>query len=433
MNAPVTWGRFRGRRTNHGAITDTVANGGGRGSAGGRPMTDQRARGDGETNPTPGAAVGGRWRLSPLGMDVAVAVVLFGASVVNVANQDPETKFSDIPAAGFLLLAIASTALLWRRGRSLAVLGVALVMTVAWASLGYPGNPVFHILVSLYAVGRYVPEWRLSLAALAAALAVAGLVQAIDGDPLSDVVTGLVLTALAWLVGRLLQNRANSARERAEYLEWKRATEAERVIADARAGIARELHDVVAHNVSVMTVQAGVARLVVRDDPDRAVEAIGVVEEAGRSALDELRHLLGVLRPEAASGDLDPQPALHQVHKLVDQLSKTGMSVSLTSDIPSDLPVRVDLFAYRIVQEALTNVLKHGGVDATAQVRLEEADGYLDIEVTDSGASTTSLPGSGQGIVGMEERANLLGGIFEAGPRSEGGFRVFARLPIGDQ
>ena len=157
------------------------------------------------------------------------------------------------------------------------------------------------------------------------------------------------------------------------------------------------------------------------------------MEEAGRKALDELRHLLGVLRPETASGELGPQPALHQVDELVDQLRQTGMNISSSLDVRSELPVRVDLFAYRIVQEALTNVLKHGGVGATAQVRLEETDGHLDIEVTDTGTATSSLPGSGQGIVGMQERAILLGGTFEAGPRPEGGFRVAARLPIGDQ
>ena len=374
-------------------------------------------------------------RLSSLRVDVAVAVVVFGASVVNVASQDA-AGISEIPVAGFLMLAIGSVALFWRRSRSLAVLGVALVMTVAWTAFGYPGNPVFHILVSLYAVGRYVPVWRISLAALAVALAVVGFGQVTDGDPVSEVVTALVVTTLPWYVGRRVRIRgyyAAAARERAEHLEWQRATEAQRAIADARAGIARELHDVVAHNVSVMTVQAGVARLVVADDPERAQEAIGAVEEAGRRALDELRHLLGVLRPETASGELGPQPALNQVHKLVDQLTQTGMSISLAADVPSELPDRVDLFAYRIVQEALTNVLKHGGVDAAAQVRLEEADGHLDIEVTDTGTATSTLPGSGQGIVGMQERAILLGGIFEAGPRPEGGFRVLARLPIGDQ
>lgn len=364
-------------------------------------------------------------------MDALVAVLVFGASVVNIAAQEA-ARISDIPTAGFVMLAIASVALFWRRGRSLPVLGVVLAMAVAWTAFDYLGNPVFHILVSLYAVGRYVPDRRISLAALAAALAVVGLGQVTDSDSASEVVTGLVLTALAWYVGRLVESRAVAARERAEYLEWKRATEAQQAIADARAGIARELHDVVAHNVSVMTVQAGVARLVVADDPARAEEAIGAVEEAGRRTLDELRHLLGVLRPETASDELGPQPGLDRVHQLVDQLRQTGMNISLTADVPSGLPARVDLFAYRIVQEALTNVLKHGGVDAATWVRIEEAGGHLEIEVTDNGTGQTSLAGSGQGIVGMRERAMLLGGTFEAGPRPERGFRVLTRLPMGE-
>jgi len=397
-------------------------------------MTDPWYSGDIEKSPTGvgGWAIGGPLSLSRPRVDIAVVVVVFGASVVNVATQDA-AGISKIPVAGFLLLAIASAALFWRRRSPLAVLGVALAMTVAWTAFGYPGNPVFHILVSLYAVGRYVVAWRISLAALAVTLAVVGFVQVTDGDEASVVVTALVVTTLAWYVARRIRLRAAAARDRAEHLEWKRATEAERIIADARAGIARELHDVVAHNVSVMTVQAGVARLVVADDPERAVEAIGAVEEAGRRALDELRHLLGVLRPETASGERRPQPALNQVNELVDQLRQTGMNISVAADVPSELPVRADLFSFRIVQEALTNVLKHGGVDATAHVRLEEIDGRLEIEVTDTGAATSTLPGSGQGIVGMQERAVLLGGSFEAGPRPEGGFRVFARLPIGDQ
>jgi signal transduction histidine kinase len=139
-----------------------------------------------------------------------------------------------------------------------------------------------------------------------------------------------------------------------------------------------------------------------------------------------------VLRPETASGELGPQPGLKQIDQLVDQLGQTGMSISLSVDVQSELPVRTHLFAYRIVQEALTNALKHGGADATAQVRLVEATGYLDIEVTNTGTAQGAQPGSGQGIVGMQERAILLGGTFEAGPRPEGGFRVLARLPMGD-
>ncbi len=371
----------------------------------------------------------GRRRARPT--NVVVAVAVFGASIINIAVQ-AETPISEIPAAGFLLLALASIALLWWRSRSLAVLGVALAISLSWAVLGYKGNPVFHILVSLYAVGRHVPDARLSLVALFGGLGVNILGQLTDGDPISDVVTGVFVTVLPWYVGRRISARRAAARERAEHLEWKRKTEAQRAIADARAAIARELHDVVAHNVSVMTVQAGVARLVVEDDPTRAEEAIGAVEEAGRRALDELRHLLGVLRPETASGELGPQPGLPQVHQLVDQLQQTGMSVSLAMDAPSALPVRVELFAYRIVQEALTNVLKHGGGDAKARVRLEATEELLDIEVTDTGTGTTALPGSGHGIVGMNERTALLGGTFEAGPRPEGGFRVHAQLPLGD-
>ena len=366
-------------------------------------------------------------------VDALIAAAVFGASLVNIAVQ-AEAPISEIPAAGFLLLAVASIALLWRRSRALAVLGVALAMALAWVALGYKGNPVFHILVSLYAVGRHVPDGRFSVGALAAALGVNLLGQLTDGDPISDVVTGVVVTVLPWYVGRRVRVRWAAARERAEHLEWKRATDAQRAIDDARAAIARELHDVVAHNVSVMTVQAGLARLVVADDPAKAEEAIGEVEEAGRRALDELRHLLGVLRPETASDELGPQPGLTQVLQLVDRLQQTGMRVSLAMDAPPDLPVRVELFAYRIVQEALTNVLKHGGGDAAAQVRIQTDSDHLDIEVTDTGtgAGTGMLPGSGHGIIGMNERAALLGGTFEAGPQPEGGFRVRARLPMGD-
>ncbi len=398
-------------------------------------MTELRLNEEVGTSPTGGRGIGDRPRLSPAGVDLVVAIVVFGASVVNVAAQDA-SSISEIPVVGFLLLASGSVALFWRRRLSVAVLGAALAMTIAWTVSDFPGNPVFHILVSLYAVGRYLPLGKVSLALLVAALAVVTAIQVNDGDAASEVVTALAVTTLPWYVGRRVRARgqhAAVARERSEHLEWRRATEAQRTIADARAAIARELHDVVAHNVSVMTVQAGVARLVVADDPQRAQEAIGAVEQAGRRALDELRQLLGVLRPETTTGDRGPQPALSQVQELVDQLCQTGMRVSLTADIPSELPARLDLFAYRIVQEALTNVLKHGGVDAVAHVRLEQTEGHLTIEVTDTGTATTALPGSGQGIVGMNERAVLLGGTFEAGPLPEGGFRVLARLPIEDQ
>ena len=365
--------------------------------------------------------------LSPIARDILFVVGLFGASVVNVSTQD-EVGVGAIPILGFALLAGSSVALLWRRSHPIIVLGVAVAMSAVWTAASFPSNPVFHLLAALYAVGRYCPDATPSFVGLGAALVVSGLGQIADDDSVSETVTAVVVTGLAWYVGRRMRVRgmyAAAVRER-------RASEAQRAIADARAAIARELHDVVAHNVSVMTVQAGVARLVVADDPERAQEAIGAVEEAGRNALDELRHLLGVLRPEAADG-LEPQPALHQLENLVEQLRATGMTISMTSSVSSDLPVRVDLFAFRIVQEALTNVLKHAGAEATAMVRVEETDGRLEIEVGDTGTGKTTLPGAGRGIVGMEERAAALGGTLEAGPIPCGGFRVAAILPIGDE
>jgi signal transduction histidine kinase len=168
---------------------------------------------------------------------------------------------------------------------------------------------------------------------------------------------------------------------------------------------------------------------------------MGAVEEAGRQALAELRHLLGVLRPESDPGGLGPQPGLDDLPRLVDQIRGAGVRVSLAADgVPAGLPARVDLFAYRIVQEALTNVLKHAGPGTRARVRLRTDRDRLVIEVTDDGAAATpetyaavQVVAGGHGIVGMRERTLLLGGTLDAGPRPEGGFSVLARLPMGGE
>jgi signal transduction histidine kinase len=180
-----------------------------------------------------------------------------------------------------------------------------------------------------------------------------------------------------------------------------------------------------------MTVQAGAAKTVAGDDPQAALQAMEAVEHAGRQALDELRHLLGVLRPKAEGGWLGPQPGLADVPRLVDQFGEAGLDVSFTmTDVPTDLPARVDLSAYRIVQEALTNVLKHAGPGARSEVRLSTANGAVAIEISDDGHAGTTLPGSGHGIMGMRERAVLLDGSLTAGHLPDGGFRVVAHLPI---
>ena len=180
-----------------------------------------------------------------------------------------------------------------------------------------------------------------------------------------------------------------------------------------------------------MTVQAGAAKIVVADNPDGALQAMNAAENAGRQALDELRHLMGVLRPEAEVDGLGPQPSIGDVPRLVEQLKDAGLEISLAMEnARTDLPARVGLSTYRIVQEALTNVLKHAGPSARTEVLLSTDDHEIAIDVRDSGSGAKILPGSGHGIVGMRERAQLLGGSLDAGPRPSGGFQVVARLPI---
>ena len=216
--------------------------------------------------------------------------------------------------------------------------------------------------------------------------------------------------------------------------EREQSAAALRAVTDERTRIARELHDVVAHRVTLMTVQAGAAKTVAGDDPQAAVRAMEAVEDAGRQALGELRHLLGVLRPEASGDGLAPQPGFADVPRLVEQFREAGLEVSLTMDAgETDLPARVDLSAYRIVQEALTNVVKHAGVGARARVRLSIQNGEVTIEVLDSGHGASSVPGLGHGIVGMRERALLLNGSLDVGQRPGSGFQVVAHLPVGDE
>jgi signal transduction histidine kinase len=243
---------------------------------------------------------------------------------------------------------------------------------------------------------------------------------------------------VAWYVGRRVQFRE----QRADQLRREQAAEARRIVVEERSRIARELHDVVAHRVSLMTVQAGAAKAVAAEDPEGALRAMGAVEEAGRQALDELRHLLGVLRPETDPDGLGPQPGLADLPRLVEQTRGAGLDVSLaTAGVVAGLPARVDLFAYRIVQEALTNVLKHAGPGAHTEVRLGTDRRGVVIEVLDDGSGASGLAGPdvddaggrGHGIVGMRERARLLGGTLDARPRPGGGFRVVAHLPTGGE
>lgn len=239
--------------------------------------------------------------------------------------------------------------------------------------------------------------------------------------------------AMAWLGGLALQQRgarAETAELRAASLVRDRESATRAAIADERARIARELHDVLGHSVSVMTIQASAVRRKLTPEQAKERDALLAVEQTGREALAEMRRLVGILRLAEDVPDLEPQPGLAQVSKLVDQARELGLAVELhVEGHPLPLPPGVDLTAYRLVQEGLTNAHKHSNASHT-EVRLRyEGDG-IEVEVCDDGKGPSAVNEGGQGLVGMRERVSIYGGEFEAGPRAEGGYRLRARLPV---
>jgi len=236
----------------------------------------------------------------------------------------------------------------------------------------------------------------------------------------------------AWFAGYALGYRSRQAtalRARAEEAERARADEAVRAVAEERARIARELHDVIAHSVSVMVVQAAGVRRLLAPEQERERQALETVEHTGRQALAEMRRLLGVLRRDDERPELSPQPGLAKIDDLLEQAREAGLPVDLAVEgDPVELPPGIDLAAYRIVQEALTNTLKHAG-PARAHVRVRYAPGELELRVSNDGRVAANGGGGGYGLVGMRERVALYGGKLEAGP-AEDGFCVCARLPL---
>jgi signal transduction histidine kinase len=246
------------------------------------------------------------------------------------------------------------------------------------------------------------------------------------------VFTSIVFT-IAWTIGFLVSRKfheAEIARERAIKAEQEREVRARLAVSDERARIARELHDVVGHSVSVMTVQASAARRLLRPHQEKEREALLVVEQTGREALAEMRRMVGVLRRPEEAPALAPQPSLEQIERLVEQTCEAGLPVDLRIEgEPVSLPGGLDLTAYRLVQEGLNNTLKHAQA-RRAEVVVRYDDGYVELTVSDDGRGGGNGGGSGHGLVGMRERVSVYGGELEAGPRAEGGFRLRARLPL---
>jgi signal transduction histidine kinase len=301
-------------------------------------------------------------------------------------------------------------------------------------TLGAESTAFAALLLAFWVVGAY-NERTQATAGTAIGFACIAVISRVDERlGLEEAVSGILFGGAVSLIAYALQRRGKRAaelEERAEHLE-RVQQERERVaMAEERRRIARELHDVISHSVTLMTVQAGAARMLLAEDPKRAQEPVLAVEETGRHALAELRRLLGILRPDEGEAALAPQPGLGRLEDLLVQTRQAGLPVQLaTAGEPRALPPGVDLTAYRIVQEALTNTRKHAG-PAHANVFLTYGDEALELQVIDDGQmAVKTRDGAGHGLVGMRERVALYGGTFEAGPQSTGGYAVRVRLPV---
>jgi signal transduction histidine kinase len=292
--------------------------------------------------------------------------------------------------------------------------------------------PLFALLLAFWAVGAH-PEPRQAVAGLA--MGFAAMVVIVERDPTqgaSDTGGHFAVAGGLWLAAFVLGRRTRHAaelEERATRLEGEREQAERAAVAEERRRIARDLHDVIAHSVGVMTVQAGAARLLLAEEPGRAREPLLAVEETGRQALAEMRRLLGILR-RAEDAVLAPQPGLARLGELLAQARAAGLPVELRVEgEPRTLSAGVDLAAYRIVQEALTNVRKHAG-PARAELAVRYEEDTLELEIANDGGIAANGDG-GHGLVGMRERVSLYGGELATGPRAEGGYVVRARLPLG--
>jgi signal transduction histidine kinase len=367
-----------------------------------------------------------RWTASPR-TDIALALALGVVCLQSAVDKDPAW-------AAVALVELSVLPLALRRSCPLTVLATTLAAAIA-GDLLFSGFLLPGPLIALYTVAAH-RERRLAIGA-AAATAVALVVPAVAGRGVASAGFAVAMYAgfaVAWLLGDNLRTRRAYLAEveaRAERAEREREERARRAVAAERARIARELHDVISHNVSVMVVQAAAARDVHAQRPERAPEALASIESIGREALVELRRLLGVVSAEEADdrAGFAPQPGLARLRDLLEQVEAGGLRVELNVEgQPRDLPAGVDLSAFRIVQEALTNTLKHAGA-SRAEVSLRYAEAGLEVEVVDDGVAREAT-GRGRGILGMRERATLVGGELSAGPRAAGGFRVRARMPL---
>ncbi|MGW4387693.1 sensor histidine kinase [Streptomyces sp. NPDC004685] len=371
--------------------------------------------------------------------DILLAALLFVLSMVAVSIVHEEHRFA-VRWQAVVLVGTSCFALVWRRRHPFGVLGVAVGCGVILQALGFREGPLgtSSVILSVYTVAACTDRrttW--TTAGLTAAVLVGA---AIANDPRAwlspDNAAMLAWTALPAAVGDGVRSRrayVAAVEERAEHAERTREQEARQRVAAERMRIARELHDVVTHHIALINAQAGVAVHLVEQRPEHVLTALEGIRDVSQSALDELRVTVSLLRqPDETAAPRDPAPGMSQVPDLLASFERAGLAVKQTlSGDPRPLAPTADLAAYRIIQEALTNVRKHSGVEQ-ARLDLSYRPNWLTITVEDDGPSrpARSDPGSGHGLIGMRERAGSVGGRVQAGPRAEGGFTVTAELPL---
>jgi signal transduction histidine kinase len=365
----------------------------------------------------------------PFAADTVVAVALAAFVQVDIWTSGDyltASKAIYVPAGLLMTLPLAL-----RRRAPLAVdavvMGTLAAMSLAVGSAPTPDSALIGWLLATYSVAAHCDR-NSALVGGGISLA-AGLVWI----GIDDFLFPVVVFGGAWLAGRLVRQRhgyAVALGERAAALEREREANARVAAAEERARIARELHDILSHSVSVMVVQAGAERMALGSGRAATSDALEAIEKTGRQALAEMRRLLGMLRAEGERPAHAPQPTLAELEQLVSQVRDAGLPVELQVEgQPTSLPPGVAVSAYRIVQEALTNVLKHAG-PARARVVVRYEQGELELEIADDGHNAGESASGGHGLVGMRERVALYGGELDAGARNGGGFVVRARLPI---
>lgn len=385
-------------------------------------------------------------RLSPTTVDVlvglaaALATVFIGSG--KARDQAPHEWLVPLAAAQGL-------ALLWRRRAPLASLTATTAAAATMVAIAYPlGVASFGVLCAAYAFALYsgggetepiklagwAETWRslLAVSIMATAIVLATLAPASRNHPGPS---GALPIASAWVLGYAIRTRRayiDELKERAARLEAEEGERAARAVADERLRIARELHDVIGHSISLITIQSEAAARSARTNPAAVPDFLANISATSRAALAEMRHVLAVLRPDAQA-ELSPQPGLDALPELVARLKAGGLNTRLDVE-PMNVPPGIGLAVFRIVQESLTNVLKHAGPNASASVTVARTAGSVRISVHDDGIGVSKPPSSAaHGIVGMRERAALYGGTLHTGTRPAGGFEVEAWLPLREE